>query len=60
MKNKLYFVILIFFFLSANFSKANELKRAYSALEKGDYKTAIYFSYYTVEIRKLNITMELW
>ena len=47
MKNKLYFVILIFFFLSTNFSKANELKRAYSASENGDYKTAIYFlSYY--------------
>ena len=47
MKNNFYFVIFIYFFLWSGFSKANELQKAYSALEKGDYKTAIYFlSYY--------------
>ncbi len=38
---------IIFLFFSSTFSKANDLIIAYQALEKEDYKTAIYFfSYY--------------
>ena len=47
MKKKFYIILIISFFSFTNFSKADELNRAYQALEKGDYKTAIYFlSYY--------------
>ncbi len=47
MKKTIYLLIIVIFFFYSNFSKANELSKAYSALEKGDYKTAIYFlSYY--------------
>ena len=47
MKKKFYIIIIFILFGFNNVTKADELNKAYQALEKGDYKTAIYFlSYY--------------
>ncbi len=47
MKKKICIFITFLLIFCTNLTKANELNRAYQALEKGDYKTAIYFlSYY--------------
>ena len=47
MKKIIYTIIIFLFFGSSFATKSDDLNRAYLALEKGDYKTAIYFlSYY--------------
>ena len=47
MKKIISIIIIFLFFGFSNLSKSDDLNRAYLALEKKDYKTAIYFlSYY--------------
>ena len=46
MKKKIYITIIFLLLCIAKFAKADDLNNAYKSLEKGDYKTAIYFLSY--------------